>query len=233
MKLRSSLGLTSALAVLALGGCATGRTGNVLPPASFVGSSDEVGENYQIGPPTSSASSCGAIRSSRLASGVRPDGRITTQLITDMIAVGKTPAQLADDVRVVLSQYIQEPIVTVTVEKAQGTLRQQIRIVGATEKPARLPYRANMTLLDAMIAVGGPQRIRRRRPRPPGPHRPGDRAASANMICASPASSAAATSAPTSSSSRVTSSSSPKACSDPPRPHPLAARTPARDGRTV
>jgi polysaccharide export outer membrane protein len=87
--------------------------------------------------------------------GVRPDGRITTPLITDMIAVGKTPAQLADDIRVVLTKYIQEPIVSVMVEKPQGTFNQQIRIVGATAKPAALPYRANMTLLDAMIAVGG------------------------------------------------------------------------------
>ena len=41
------------------------------------------------------------------------------------------------------------------VDRLAGHLRQQIRIVGATEKPASLPYRANMTLLDAMIAVGG------------------------------------------------------------------------------
>jgi polysaccharide export outer membrane protein len=41
------------------------------------------------------------------------------------------------------------------VDSFQGTFGQQIRIVGATEKPASLPYRANMTLLDAMIEVGG------------------------------------------------------------------------------
>ncbi|HKX23164.1 MAG TPA: SLBB domain-containing protein, partial [Rhizorhapis sp.] len=35
------------------------------------------------------------------------------------------------------------------------TFSQQVRIVGATEKPASIPYRANMTLLDAMISVGG------------------------------------------------------------------------------
>jgi polysaccharide export outer membrane protein len=28
-----------------------------------------------------------------------PDGRITTPLITDLTAVGKTPAQLADDIK--------------------------------------------------------------------------------------------------------------------------------------
>src|SRR3546814_686916 len=72
-----------------------------------------------------------------------------------MPAVGKTPAMLADDMKIALSQYIQKPIVSVIVENFSGTFSQQIRIVGATEKPAALPYRANMTLLDAMIAVGG------------------------------------------------------------------------------
>ena len=86
---------------------------------------------------------------------VRPDGRITTPLITDMAAVGKTPAQLADDIKKLLTQYIEDPLVSVMVDKFQGTFSQQVRIVGATEKPASIPYRANMTLLDAMIAVGG------------------------------------------------------------------------------
>src|SRR4028119_2357876 len=184
MKLRSSLGLTSAMAVLALGGWATGRTGNVVPAASFVGSSDQVAENYQIGP--SDELSVFVWRNPELSTriAVRPDGRITTPLITDMVAVGKTPAQLADDIRVVLTQYIQEPIVSVMVERPQGTFAQQIRIVGATARPAALPYRANMTLLDAMIAVGGLNefaagdrarlvRVDRApgRPRPHGPRR--------------------------------------------------------------
>ena len=150
----SSLAVT-AIAALALGGCATGGTGNRLPAASFVATSDEVGDNYQIGP--SDELSIFVWRNPELSGpvAVRPDGRITTQLIRDMIAVGKTPAQLADDIKTVLSQYVQEPIVTVTVTRAQGTFGQQVRIVGATARPAALPYRANMTLLDAMIAVGG------------------------------------------------------------------------------
>lgn len=154
MKRNLSIGLVTGLA-LALAGCATGRTGNVLPPASFVGTSEAVGESYQIGP--ADELSIFVWRNPELSTriAVRPDGRITTPLITDMVAVGKTPAQLAEDIRVVLSQYIQEPIVSVMVERPQGTFSQQIRIVGATARPAALPYRANMTLLDAMIAVGG------------------------------------------------------------------------------
>lgn len=86
---------------------------------------------------------------------VRPDGRITTPLISDMPAVGKTPAMLAEDIRLQLSQYIEDPLVSVIVNGFAGTYSQQIRVVGATEKPASIPYRANMTVLDAMISVGG------------------------------------------------------------------------------
>jgi polysaccharide biosynthesis/export protein len=155
MRKNSFAAATAVLALLALGGCASGRTGNVLPPASFVGSSDQVSDNYEIGP--ADELSIYVWRNPELSTriAVRPDGRITTPLITDMVAVGKTPAQLADDIRSVLTRYIQDPIVSVMVERPQGTFAQQIRIVGATARPAALPYRANMTLLDAMIAVGG------------------------------------------------------------------------------
>src|SRR3546814_4826864 len=65
-----------------------------------------------------------------------------------MMAVGKTPSILAEDIKRQLSQYIQQPIVSVIVNNFAGTFSQQVRIFGATEKPASLPYRANMTLLD-------------------------------------------------------------------------------------
>jgi polysaccharide export outer membrane protein len=140
----------------ALGGCATGgSTGNVLPSATFVGSDDVKAEKYVIGP--LDQLSIFVWRNPELGAKVqvRPDGMITTPLITDMSAAGKTPAQLADDLRLALAKYVEDPRVSVMVDGFQGTYAQQIRIVGATEKPASLPYRANMTLLDAMIQVGG------------------------------------------------------------------------------
>jgi polysaccharide biosynthesis/export protein len=150
----SPLLLTGLSAVL-LAGCSMSRTGNELPAASFVGSETEVGDKYIIG--ALDELTVFVWRNPELGAKVqvRPDGRITTPLITDMTAVGKTPAQLADDIKKALVQYIEDPLVSVMVDKFQGTFSQQIRIVGATEKPASLPYRANMTLLDAMIAVGG------------------------------------------------------------------------------
>jgi polysaccharide export outer membrane protein len=151
-----TLALTGA-AVMFLPGCAsTSRTGNSLPAAGVIGANNEtVSENYRIG--ALDEITVFVWRNPELGARVqvRPDGRITTPLITDMIAVGKTPAQLAEDIRVVLAQFIQDPLVSVMVDSPQGTFSQQVRIVGATERPAAIPYRANMTLLDAMIAVGG------------------------------------------------------------------------------
>ena len=139
---------------LALNGCMSGGRSE-LPPAAFVASQEQPGEEYIIGP--LDQLNIFVWRNPELSAKVqvRPDGRITTPLISDMPAVGKTPAMLADDMKIALGEYIKDPIVSVIVENFSGTFSQQIRIVGATAKPASLPYRANMTLLDAMIAVGG------------------------------------------------------------------------------
>src|SRR6185312_8801840 len=48
---------------------------------------------------------------------VRPDGKISTPLDEDMVAVGKTPSQLAHDIEVKLSEYVRSPHVNVIVTK--------------------------------------------------------------------------------------------------------------------
>jgi polysaccharide export outer membrane protein len=151
----SRLLASSAMLSLMLTGCAGSASGPQLPPASFVAMQEGPGEDYIIGP--LDELTIFVWRNPELGSKVqvRPDGRITTPLITDMPAVGKTPKMLADDITLQLSQFIQDPLVSVIINKFSGTYSQQVRVVGATEKPASLPYRANMTLLDAMIAVGG------------------------------------------------------------------------------
>ena len=143
------------IAAIALSSCAGGNNRPELPSTTFVANREGPGEEYVIGPLDSLQ--IFVWRNPELSAKVqvRPDGRITTPLISDMPAVGKTPAMLADDLKIALGEYIKDPIVSVIVENFSGTFSQQVRIVGATEKPASLPYRANMTLLDAMIAVGG------------------------------------------------------------------------------
>ncbi len=152
----SRLFASTAIAALALSGCATNGSDSQLPPASFVAMQEGPGEDYVIGPLDELTVS--VWRNPELSAEkiqVRPDGRITTPLVSDMPAVGKTPAMLSEDIRLQLSQYIEEPLVSVIVTNFSGTFSQQVRIIGATEKPASIPYRANMTVLDAMIAVGG------------------------------------------------------------------------------
>ena len=126
-----------------------------LPTAPFVPPAGQAGENYTIGP--LDALTVFVWRNPELGAQVqvRPDGRITLPLINDMVAVGRTPAKLADEIRDALATYIADPIVSVIVNNFSGTFAQQIRIVGAAEKPAAVSYRSDMTLLDVMISVGG------------------------------------------------------------------------------
>ena len=154
----SKMALAFGVSAMALTGCAfaKGRSGHTLPPASFVGTDPGVSEQkYVIGALDQLNIFVWRNQELSVKVQVRPDGRITTPLISDMVAAGKTTSQLADEIREALRQYIEDPRVSVMVDNFQGTFGQQIRVVGATEKPASLPYRANMTLLDAMIAVGG------------------------------------------------------------------------------
>ncbi|MEX8519859.1 MAG: XrtA/PEP-CTERM system exopolysaccharide export protein [Leptothrix sp. (in: b-proteobacteria)] len=86
---------------------------------------------------------------------VRPDGRISTPLVEDVLAAGKNPADLSREIEQLLSRVIRDPVVTVVVAGFQGAFSEQIRIVGEASKPQSVPYRQNMTILDVMIQAGG------------------------------------------------------------------------------
>ncbi|NNU16267.1 polysaccharide export protein [Parvularcula sp. ZS-1/3] len=86
---------------------------------------------------------------------VRPDGRISTPLVEDMVAAGKSPTELAADIEDRLTEFVRTPEVTVIVTGFSSTFDQQIRVLGEAQRPAALPYQAGMTTLDVMIAVGG------------------------------------------------------------------------------
>lgn len=86
---------------------------------------------------------------------VRPDGRISTPLVEDMVASGKTPSQLASDLEESLATYVKAPEVTVIVSNFSSTFDQQVRVLGEAQQPIALPYQAGMTVLDVMVSVGG------------------------------------------------------------------------------
>jgi polysaccharide biosynthesis/export protein len=147
--------LALGVSTLAISGCSS-MGGSDLPPAPSIPYQQQASDEYIIGP--LDKITIFVWRNQELGGTVqvRPDGRITTPLITDMPAAGKTATMLQQDIKLQLSQYINEPIVSVIVTEFAATNNQQIRIAGAgVGKPASVPYTANMTLLDAITAVGG------------------------------------------------------------------------------
>jgi polysaccharide export outer membrane protein len=127
--------------------------GPVLPPAPPASISETV--PYQIGP--GDVLSIFVWRNPELSVTVpvRPDGRFSMPLVQDLPASGDTPAALAREIERRLAQYITDPNVTVIPTRFVGPFTYQVRVVGEAAVPRALPYRANMTLLDAMIETGG------------------------------------------------------------------------------
>ena len=139
------------LLAMAIAGCAGGPpTAPEIPPDAVAPASE-----YTIGP--GDALQVFVWRHDDLSATVpvRPDGRISTPLVEDMVAAGKTPTRLARDIESVLQEYIRSPTVNIIVQNFVGTFGEQIRVVGQAANPQALPYRDGMTLLDVMIAVGG------------------------------------------------------------------------------
>lgn len=115
----------------------------------------DVDYNYHIGP--SDTVSVIVWRNPELSTSVpvRPDGKITTPLIDDLPALGKTPTELERDMEKALAKYIRDPVVTVIVTNFVGPTKEQVRVIGEAAKPQILSYRTGMSVLDVMIQVGG------------------------------------------------------------------------------
>jgi polysaccharide biosynthesis/export protein len=128
---------------------------SVAPNTQPAGASNEEQSNYIIGP--TDGLNIFVWRQPELSSPVivRPDGKISIPLIDDMEAAGKTPTQLAKDIGEKLSEFLQDPKVTVLVTNFVGPFDRQIRVVGEAARPQTIPFRRNMSVLDVMIQVGG------------------------------------------------------------------------------
>jgi polysaccharide biosynthesis/export protein len=146
--LRRTAGFASALLALLVAGCAT-----QYPPAPVQSTVSDF--NYHIG--THDVVNVIVWRNPELSMAVpvRPDGKITTPLIDDLPALGKSPTELGRDMEKALSKYVRDPVVTVIVTSFAGPPSEQVRVIGEAAKPQILSYSSQMTLLDVMIAVGG------------------------------------------------------------------------------
>ena len=144
--------LWPAVLALALGGCADGGT---IQASKISGTPVISQKDYRIG--AGDSLKIFVWRNEDLSTQVvvRPDGKISMPLVNDMVAAGKTPSELTEDLTRVLSEYVRNPKVNVIVTGFVGTFGDQIRVVGEAGHPKIIPYRAGMTLLDVMLEAGG------------------------------------------------------------------------------
>lgn len=141
------------LVLLGIGLCAScASSSGAGTAAACLGPADRSSE-YLIGP--GDTLSIVVWRNAELSARVpvRPDGRVSTPLIDDMQASGKTPSELSADMEKVLSEYLRTPEVSVIVT-GQGAAN-QIQVVGEVNNPQALSYRDGIKLLDVIVAVGG------------------------------------------------------------------------------
>ncbi|MBK1657569.1 XrtA/PEP-CTERM system exopolysaccharide export protein [Paracraurococcus ruber] len=135
---------------LLAGACSTGQPAATGPSASSTPSS-----NYLIGPGDNLQVFVYRAPELSVEVPVRPDGRISIPLVTDIDAVGRTPVELGKQIEQRLRQYVREPNVTVIVRSFVGPTSRQIRIVGEAATPRSIPYRDGLTVLDVIIEGGG------------------------------------------------------------------------------
>jgi polysaccharide export outer membrane protein len=113
-----------------------------------------VGANYLVGPGDTLQVFVWRNPELTVSVPVRPDGKISTPLVEDMLAVGKTPSQLARDIERVLGEYIRSPQVNVIVTIPVSAFS-QVKVIGQVNNPQSLPFREGMRVLDVVLSTGG------------------------------------------------------------------------------
>ncbi len=125
-----------------------------LPPTPSQATAKAVGNDYIIGPGDVLEVFVWRNPELSVTIPVRPDGKISTPLVENMVAIGKTPLQLGHDMEGVLAEYVRSPKVNIIVTTAASAFS-LVKVVGQVAHPQALPYREGMTVLDAILAVGG------------------------------------------------------------------------------
>lgn len=157
--MKQILFLAASIVWLVISGCAATQTGSTsLPettsadtgavPSVLIGSykmsvGDQVSVNVWENPELS------------VETPVRPDGKIAIPLIGDVMAAGKEPKELADDITEKLTTYIKYPSVTVMLTSIEGQeFLSRIRVTGSVAKDVSIEYQQGMTVLDAVLEAG-------------------------------------------------------------------------------
>ena len=140
--------------IFMLAACSLGLAGRSNSLAADTPASSPVSSDYVIGPGDTIQVFVWRNPDLSVTVPVRPDGKISTPLVEDMVAVGKTPTRLARDVETALAVYVKSPQVNIIVTIPASAFS-QIKVIGQVVHPQAVPYREGMTVIDAVLAVGG------------------------------------------------------------------------------
>lgn len=83
---------------------------------------------------------------------VRPDGKFTFPLTGEVVAAGRTVAQIRSDIEQRLQQYIPEPVVTVSVTGIEGN---RIYVIGQVNKPGSYVMNPGLSVMQVLSLAGG------------------------------------------------------------------------------
>ena len=151
MELRGYSALVLAFVVLGVSGCATQERLAMERPPEGTG----VVAQYLVGVDDTLSVSVWRNEELSVSAIVRPDGMITVPVIGDVVAAGRTPEEVASDIRERLSKYIRSPQVAVSVTGlVSSAYLTRIRVTGAVTQPVSTAHRPGMTVLDAVLEAG-------------------------------------------------------------------------------
>lgn len=164
--MRLRFGVIFAILLLPAAGCVHSQTAGkpVLTPAPTPPPAEatpapvpstgpaNVSANYVIGPDDSLQITVWKEQNLSATLPVRPDGKISLPLVGDIAAAGFTPMQLAADITNRLKQFVNDPVVEVTVMAVNS---KHVFMIGEVGRPGPLAIAPGMTVLQAISTAGG------------------------------------------------------------------------------
>jgi polysaccharide biosynthesis/export protein len=83
---------------------------------------------------------------------IRPDGRVSLPLASELEASGKTAVELQLEITARLSKYVVKPVVNVMVKQVNSL---KISVLGEVRRPDVYRIKNRVTVLDALAMAGG------------------------------------------------------------------------------
>jgi polysaccharide biosynthesis/export protein len=83
---------------------------------------------------------------------VRPDGKFSFPLAGEINAIGRSVAQVQQEIENKLKKYIPEPVVTVTLKEVDGN---RVYVIGQVQKPGAVGMNPTINVLQSLSIAGG------------------------------------------------------------------------------